>query len=116
MARELEGMRASKQIGNSLEASVDLYTDDAEMLNLLKEYESDFPMIFIVSDVNVSEKPLDSSNKGEIFEKLFIKVKVSGSDKCDRCWNYRKEVGKIEKYPTLCNRCAEVIEEVEAQK
>ena len=66
VARELEGMRASKQIGNSLEASVDLYTDDVEMLNLLKEYESEFPMIFIVSDVNVREEPLDSSNKGEI--------------------------------------------------
>jgi isoleucyl-tRNA synthetase len=116
VARELEGMRASKQIGNSLEASVDLYTDDPEMLNLLKEYESEFPMIFIVSDVSVSEEPLDSSNKGEIFEKLFIKVSVSDSSKCDRCWNYRKEVGKIEKYPTLCNRCAEVIAEVEAQK
>jgi isoleucyl-tRNA synthetase len=116
VARELEGMRASKQIGNSLEASVDLYTDDVEMLNLLKEYESDFPMIFIVSEVSVSEGPLDSSNKGEIYEELFIKVKVSDSSKCDRCWNYRKEVGKIEKYPTLCNRCSEVIEEVEAQK
>jgi isoleucyl-tRNA synthetase len=116
VARELEGMRASKQIGNSLEASVDLYTDDPEMLNLLKEYESEFPMIFIVSDVSVSEEPLDSSNKGEIYEELFIRVKVSDSSKCDRCWNYRKEVGRIEKYPTLCNRCAEVIEEVEAQK
>jgi isoleucyl-tRNA synthetase len=106
-------MRAAKHIGNSLEASVDLYTDDAEMLNFLREYESEFPMIFIVSDVSVSEEPLDSSNKGEIFEKLFIKVRVSDSSKCDRCWNYRKEVGKIDKYPTLCNRCAEVIAEVE---
>ena len=109
MARELEKMRAAKQIGSSLEAGVDLYTDDAEMLNLLKEYESDFPMIFIVSDVNVSEEPLYSSIKGEIFEELFIKVKPSDSNKCDRCWNYRQEVGKIEKYPTLCDRCAEVI-------
>jgi isoleucyl-tRNA synthetase len=86
------------------------------MLNFLREYESEFPMIFIVSDVSVSEEPLDSSNKGEIFEKLFIGVRVSDSSKCDRCWNYRKEVGKIEKYPALCNRCAEVIAEVEAQK
>ena len=108
-------MRASKQIGNSLEASVDLYTDDVEMLNFLKEYVNDFPMIFIVSDVNVSEEPLGSSNKGEIFEKLFIGVRVSDSNKCDRCWNYREEVGKIDKYPTLCKRCAEVIAEVETQ-
>jgi isoleucyl-tRNA synthetase len=115
VARELEKMRVAKQIGSSLEAAVDLYTEDGEMLNLLKEYEHDFPMIFIVSEVNISNEPLDTSNKGEIFEKLSIKARVSDSDKCDRCWNYRKEVGKIEKHPTLCNRCAEVIEEVEAQ-
>jgi len=115
VARELEKMRMAKQIGSSLEAAVDLFTEDAEMLSLLKEYEYDFPMIFIVSDVNVSNEPLDSSHNGEIFQKLFIKVRVSDSNKCDRCWNYRKEVGKVEKYPTLCNRCAEVIEEVETQ-
>jgi len=108
-------MRAAKQIGSSLEAAVDLYTEDAELLDLLKEYETDLPMIFIVSDVSVSNEPLASSNKGEIFEKLSIKARVADSNKCDRCWNYRKEVGKIEKYPTLCNRCAEVIEEVESQ-
>ena len=72
-------------------------------------------MIFIVSDVNISNEPLDSANNGEIFEKLSIKTSVADSNKCDRCWNYRKEVGKIEKYPTLCNRCAEVIEEVGSQ-
>jgi isoleucyl-tRNA synthetase len=58
---------------------------------------------------------LESANNGEIFDKLFLKAGVSDSNKCDRCWNYRKEVGKIEKYPTLCNRCVEVIDEVEAQ-
>ena len=72
-------------------------------------------MIFIVSDVTISSEPIDSANNGEIFEKLSIKASVADSNKCDRCWSYRKEVGKIEKYPTLCNRCAEVIEEVESQ-
>ena len=114
VARELEKMRVAKQIGSSLEAAVDLYTEDAELLNLLKEYEADFPMIFIVSEVNISSETLDSASNGEIFDKLSIKARVSDSNKCDRCWNYRKEVGKIEKYPTLCNRCAEVIQEVEA--
>jgi isoleucyl-tRNA synthetase len=116
VARELEKMRAAKHIGNSLEAVVDLYTEDGDLLKLLKEYENDFPMIFIVSDVNISAEPLDSANKGEIFEKLFIKVRVAESNKCERCWNYREEVGKVDKYPTLCNRCAEVIELAEVQK
>lgn len=116
VARELEKMRAAKHIGNSLEAVVDLYTEDGDLLKLLKEYENDFPMIFIVSDVNISEEPIDSANKGEIFDKLFIKVRVSDNNKCERCWNYRKEVGKIDKYPTLCDRCASVIEQTETHK
>jgi isoleucyl-tRNA synthetase len=73
-------------------------------------------MIFIVSDVNISEEPIDSANKGEIFDKLLIKVRVSDNNKCERCWNYRKEVGKIDKYPTLCDRCADVIEQTETHK
>ena len=81
---------------------------------MLKEYENNFATIFIVSEVNISSEPLDSASSGEIFEKLSIKVRVAASNKCDRCWNFRKEVGKIEKYPTLCNHCAEVIEGVEA--
>ncbi|ODS33434.1 MAG: isoleucyl-tRNA synthase [Candidatus Scalindua rubra] len=115
VARELEKMRAAKHVGNSLEAAVDLYTDDVDLLNFLREYERDFPMIFIVSDVTICEEPPDSANEGEIFNKLFIRVKVSENNKCERCWNYREEVGKIEKYPTLCNRCAEVIETAELQ-
>ncbi len=110
MARELEKMRAAKHIGNSLEAVVDLYTEDGDLLKLLKEYGNDFPMIFIVSGVNISEEPLDSANKGEIFEKLYIKVRVAESSKCERCWNYREEVGKIDRYPALCKRCANVVE------
>ena len=113
VARELEAMRAAKQIGSSLEAAVKLYTEDTELLGLLKEYENDLAMIFIVSDVTISDSPFDSANNGEIFEKLSIKASVADSNKCDRCWNYRKEVGKIEKYPTLCKRCADVIEETE---
>jgi len=34
-------------------------------------------------------------------------VKASG-EKCERCWNYR-ELGVIERYPTLCERCAGVV-------
>ena len=80
-ARSNEGGKADRQF---LEAAVDLYTEDAEMLDLLKEYESDFPMIFIVSDVTRSNEPLDSANNGEIFDKLFIKTRVADSNKCDQ--------------------------------
>ncbi|MDR4506405.1 MAG: isoleucine--tRNA ligase [Candidatus Scalindua sp.] len=114
VARELEKMRAEKKIGNSLEAVVDLHTDDAGLFQFLKKYHRDLPMIFIVSDVTISNEPLDSTDTGGNSDNLWIKIKMSQSDKCERCWNFRREVGKLEKYPTLCKRCAEVIETIEA--
>jgi len=33
---------------------------------------------------------------------------ASGS-KCERCWMISESVGKNEKHPTLCDRCAEVV-------
>jgi isoleucyl-tRNA synthetase len=114
VARELEKMRAEKKIGNSLEAAVALHTNDVELFQFLENYRRDLPMIFIVSEVTISNDALDSTNVGENFDNLWIKVKMSESNKCERCWNFRKEVGKLEKYPSLCKRCAEVIEQIEA--
>ncbi len=112
VARELEKMRSEKKIGNSLEATVYLYTNDNELFQFLEKYLSDLPMILIVSEVAIRDKPLDTANVGENFDILQIKVEVSESNKCERCWNFRKEVGKLEKHPTLCKRCAEVIERI----
>src|SRR3990167_1075235 len=53
VARELEKMRAAKLIGNSLEASVNLYTENEGLLQFLKSCENDLPMIFIVSEVRL---------------------------------------------------------------
>ena len=115
VARELEKMRTEKHIGNSLEAVIELYTEDDELFQFLEEYKNDLPMIFIVSDVIISKEPLHSASRGENFKTLFVKVKLSESNKCERCWNFRKEVGKIVKYLTLCDRCAKVIDQMGEQ-
>lgn len=113
VARELEKMRAEKKIGNSLEAAVALYTNDDELFQFLEKYHRDLPMIFIVSEVTISNETLDSAHVGENFNNLWVTVKMSESNKCERCWNFRKEVGTLEKYSSLCKRCAEVIEQIE---
>ncbi|RLA59138.1 MAG: hypothetical protein DRQ89_14480, partial [Epsilonproteobacteria bacterium] len=53
----------------------------------------------------------DAGNAAETeIEGLRLRVSVSSSEKCERCWHRRPEVGTITAHPTLCNRCVENIE------
>jgi isoleucyl-tRNA synthetase len=99
--KALEEARNAKQIGSSLEAKV-LLTADAETTRFLLDYFDQLRYIFIVSQVEVHEG--DS-----------IKVEILNADgaKCDRCWNYSVRVGEFEKYPTVCERCAAALTEIE---
>jgi isoleucyl-tRNA synthetase len=99
--KALEEARNAKQIGSSLEAKV-LLTADAETTRFLLDYFEQLRYIFIVSQVEVHEG--DS-----------LKVEILNADgkKCDRCWNYSVRVGEFEKYPTVCERCAAALTEIE---
>lgn len=44
-------------------------------------------------------------------EDLKVLVKPASGHKCERCWTYSETVGQDEKHPTLCARCASVVEE-----
>jgi len=107
--KELEKLRAKKVIGSFSSARVELNSSDPRLQELLKTNEKDLPELFITSDVFVrEEKPADAVEM-EFIKGLFISVKKSPHQKCQRCWNYRDSVGKNEKFPTLCERCVEVI-------
>ena len=41
---------------------------------------------------------------------LQISVKALTYKKCIRCWHRREDVGKNEKYPDICSRCVENID------
>jgi isoleucyl-tRNA synthetase len=99
--KALEDARIAKQIGSSLEAKVVL-TADKDTTRFLLDYYSDLRYIFIVSQVEVREG--DSTRVGI--------VKADG-EKCERCWNYSTRVGEFEKYPTVCERCIEALNELE---
>lgn len=108
-ARVLERLRASRLIGNSLEAKVDIFTNDESLYNLLEKYLNDLPMIFIVSEVNLKNEKPSSAFQGHLIKELWIKADISENKKCERCWNYRDSVGKDQDYQTLCKKCIEVI-------
>jgi isoleucyl-tRNA synthetase len=100
---ELEKARTNKVIGSSLEAAVGIRAS-GPTYELLKNQESQLRYVFIVSQVTLAE-----SQTGEIE----IQIERANGTKCERCWNYSTRVGEFERYPTVCERCAAALEEIE---
>jgi isoleucyl-tRNA synthetase len=106
--KALEEARNKKIIGNSLGARIDLYPD-ADTEKLLAGFER-LDQLFIVSFAQLHGH--DAVAPGTSIELKGLRVLVSQAegDKCDRCWIVTPEVGTVEKHPSICVRCAEVVE------
>ncbi|HEY5583809.1 MAG TPA: isoleucine--tRNA ligase [Ruminiclostridium sp.] len=107
----LELARANKTIGHSLNAKVTIFADGADY-EFVKSIESELVSIFIISAVEIkklTEAPADAQ-KGEEMPNIKIVAQQAPGDKCERCWMFSEFVGKDENHPTLCNRCADVVE------
>ncbi|MGN0630089.1 MAG: class I tRNA ligase family protein, partial [Ruminococcus sp.] len=98
----LEEKRNEKLIGKSLEAAVTIAAADDASFKILSENTDVLAAVLIVSSVNVVR-----SENGETSDTV---TKADGK-KCERCWIYSTSVGKNASHPTLCARCARVIEE-----
>lgn len=99
--KRLEEARNAKEIGSSLEAKVILTVDKETMMFLLSYYE-DLRYIFIVSQVEVHQN-------GE----LKVEIQKADGAKCERCWNFSVRVGEFAEYPTVCERCAGALNQIE---
>jgi isoleucyl-tRNA synthetase len=99
--RSREEARNAKVIGSSLEAKI-ILTADHETTMFLADYFDQLRYIFIVSQVEVHEG-----------DKLGVEIRNADGKKCERCWNYSLHVGEFESYPTVCERCAAALAEIE---
>jgi isoleucyl-tRNA synthetase len=106
--KALEGARAGKQIGGSLEAQLHL-TATEPWYSLLDRHRDQLRYLFIVSDVVLDKAAATNGDTG-----LQIKVNKAPGAKCERCWNYSLHVGEDKTYPTVCERCSAVLAEIEA--
>ncbi len=104
--KELEAQRGAGAIGSSLEAKVVLYADD-NLAELLAKLEDELRFVLITSETSV--EPLANAQGASETEVagLSLKVLKLDSQKCERCWHHREDVGANTEHEQLCGRCIE---------
>ncbi|CAM2801593.1 isoleucine--tRNA ligase [Dellaglioa algida] len=106
--KALEDARDAKLIGKSFEAKVSLYVNDSDKA-LLDALNTDVRQQLIVSDLeilSVENAPEDATK----FDDLAVKVEVASGEVCQRCRMIKTDVGENPELPTLCHRCATIVE------
>ncbi len=100
VTKELENARVAKVINKSQEAALSVVVPE-ELLEVLKAYDqSVYTELFIVSSVTF-----------ESGSEISAKVTVAQGEKCPRCWNVTT-LGGNAKYPGVCKRCGNVLEQL----
>ncbi len=91
--KEIETLRATGQVGSSLQAVLHITAAAADHA-LLSELGNDLKFVTITSEVHLTTGP-----------ELSIKVQPSSHTKCERCWHYQADVGYNKEHPQICSRC-----------
>ncbi|HWZ45273.1 MAG TPA: isoleucine--tRNA ligase [Candidatus Saccharimonadales bacterium] len=103
----LEAARQEKRIGVALEAVVTIHAP-ADLALVLDRHRNDLRFLLLVSGVEVK-----SAATGNGAGPLHVVVDKAPGTKCERCWNYSVHVGAGERYPTVCERCLQALDEIE---
>ena len=114
VTKALEEARRQKVVSGSLSAAVDIYPSQ-KTYDLLKVYEEQLPMIFIVSQVDLKEPDIQAEEgafQSDIIKELKIGIRQAGGNKCERCWNLSESVGEDSQAPEICSRCSEIIKKL----
>ena len=92
-------------IGHSLDAAVEIYFEDIEVLD---EELSSLESIFIVSDVKkvLSNEGLQKPDEEFSF---WVSVKEAKGEKCPRCWKKRELKDFTEEIQGVCETCYEAL-------
>jgi isoleucyl-tRNA synthetase len=99
--KALEEARQGKRIGAGLEARLELRAP-AEEAAVLEAHRELLTALCIVSRLEVVQQGGGTARE--------VEVHHAGGAKCERCWNYKPEVGTLKGYSDLCSRCAGALE------
>ncbi|WP_039440514.1 class I tRNA ligase family protein, partial [Vibrio navarrensis] len=101
----LEAARSEKTIGGSLQAELTLFASDdlAAKINKLND-ELRFVLLTSAATVKPLGEKSDAAQATDI-EGLFVEVRATEAEKCDRCWHHTPDVGTIAGHEKICGRC-----------
>ncbi len=104
VSKALEDLRAADVIGSGLDASVEIFADDA-LLAQLTRLGDELRFVFITSDARArpaADRPADAVAG----EDHWVAAAATEFQKCIRCWHRRPDVGSVSGHPEICARCA----------
>jgi len=113
---ELERLRNNQEIKSNQESQVDIYSDDDELICVVKDFGTDaFASLCIVSSVSLHNytDEMRKENKADNSVPAICVAAKSSNKKCQRCWNYSPTVGADKDYPDLCRRCVDVVKRLQ---
>jgi len=96
--RRIEDFRSAGKVGSSLQANVEVHAK-GETWNVLSSLGDDLKFVLITSKAGLLELLTDDT------EDFRVVPEASTSQKCERCWHYRDDVGIDPAHPTICGRC-----------
>lgn len=111
--KALEEKRRDGVIGSGLQAKVIFKTSSDRDYEYLTKVLDILPSVFVVSQVEVNRQEDVKAGLSDVFKKTQILIEKSDGQKCERCWNFRLDVGCNTQYETLCARCAAIVKEHE---
>ena len=92
-------------------AEVALYAE-APLFDALATLGDELRFVMITSEVTLhrmSDVPSQAVSD-PAFSQLSVVVSATSSEKCERCWHHRPDVGSVNEHPTLCTRCVDNVE------
>jgi isoleucyl-tRNA synthetase len=107
----IEAARNDGLVKGPLSAEVALYAD-GEVFDALTTLGDEVRFVTITSEVDLyalTEAP-DGAVTYSVCPQLAVVVRATESEKCERCWHHRPDVGAVSKHPTLCTRCVDNVE------
>ncbi|WP_326716864.1 isoleucine--tRNA ligase [Vagococcus jeotgali] len=109
--KALEEARDNKLIGKSFEAKVTLFPNEP-MRMLLTALNTNLAQVLIVSDLEVARPNTEIPEAAVKFDDIAVLVEPAPGETCQRCRAIKEDVGSHKDLPTLCNRCAAIVEEM----
>ncbi|MDF2945909.1 MAG: isoleucine-tRNA ligase [Bacillales bacterium] len=107
--KALEDARNEKTIGKSLNAKLTI-VPKGDAKKVFESINDNLRQIFIVSQLELLNESSLISDKFKEYGSLSILVENADGETCERCWMVATDIGKVEEHPTVCERCANVVE------